>query len=49
MHVSVTTYERLFESTYGSFVFYFVSINMIVMAYGGCLTYLMIKGGVPSS
>ena len=41
-HVGVPTYERLFESTYGSFGFYFVSINMIVMAYGGCLTYLMI-------
>jgi amino acid permease len=41
-HVGVSTYERLFESTYGSFGFYFVSINMIIMAYGGCLTYLMI-------
>ena len=41
-HVGVPTYERLFESTYGSFGFYFVSINMVVTAYGGCLTYLMI-------
>ncbi len=41
-HVGVSTYERLFESTYGLFGFYFVSINMIIMAYGGCLTYLMI-------
>ncbi len=41
-HVGVSTYERLFESTYGLLGFYFVSINMVIMAYGGCLTYLMI-------
>lgn len=41
-HVNVATYERLFESTYGSAGFYFISTNMIIMAYGGCLTYLMI-------
>ena len=41
-HVGVSTYERLFESTYGSFGFYFMSINMVIMAYGGCLTYLII-------
>jgi len=41
-HVDVATYERLFESAYGSIGFYFIVTNMIVMAYGGCLTYLMI-------
>ena len=41
-HVDVATYERLFESAYGSAGFYFISTNMIIMAYGGCLTYLMI-------
>jgi len=41
-HVNVATYERLFESTYGSLGFYFITTNMIIMAYGGCLTYLMI-------
>jgi sodium-coupled neutral amino acid transporter 11 len=41
-HVNVATYERLFESTYGSMGFYFITTNMIIMAYGGCLTYLMI-------
>ncbi len=41
-HVGVSTYERLFESTYGSFGFYFVSINMIIIAYGACLSYLII-------
>ena len=38
----------LFESTYGSFGFYFISINMLIMAYGGCLSYLcLIKDTLP--
>lgn len=41
-HVGVPSYEMLFESAYGSFGFYFISINMLIMAYGGCLSYLMI-------
>eukprot|EP00578_Thalassiosira_sp_NH16_P032247 CAMPEP_0181080310 /NCGR_PEP_ID=MMETSP1071-20121207/2498_1 /TAXON_ID=35127 /ORGANISM="Thalassiosira sp., Strain NH16" /LENGTH=646 /DNA_ID=CAMNT_0023161777 /DNA_START=227 /DNA_END=2167 /DNA_ORIENTATION=+ len=41
-HVNVPSYEMLFESTYGSFGFYFISVNMLIMAYGGCLSYLMI-------
>ena len=40
--VDVATYERLFESAYGGAGFYFIVTNMIIMAYGGCLTYLMI-------
>jgi len=36
-HIGVSTYERLFELTYSSFGFSFVSINMIMMAHGGCL------------
>jgi len=35
-HAGVSTYERLFEMTYGSFGFSFMSINMIMMAHGGC-------------
>lgn len=41
-HVDVPTYETLFESVYGSFGFYFISMNMLLMAYGGCLSYLII-------
>lgn len=41
-HVDVQSYEMLFESTYGPFGFYFISINMLIMAYGGCLSYLII-------
>jgi len=41
-HVDVPSYETLFESTYGSFGFYFISINMLIMGYGGCLSYLII-------
>lgn len=47
-HVNVPSYETLFESTYGSFGFYFISINMMIMAYGGCLSYLtIIKDTLP--
>ena len=47
-HVDVPSYEMLFESTYGSFGFYFISINMLIMAYGGCLSYLtIIKDTLP--
>ena len=47
-HVDVPSYETLFESTYGSFGFYFISINMLIMAYGGCLSYLtIIKDTLP--
>ena len=47
-HVDVPSYEMLFESTYGSFGFYFISINMLIMAYGGCLSYLcLIKDTLP--
>ena len=35
-HAGVSTYERLFEMTCGSFGFSFMSINMIMMAHGGC-------------
>ncbi len=41
-HVDVPSYETLVESTYGSAGFYFISVNMLIMAYGGCLSYLMI-------
>ena len=47
-HVDVPSYETLFESTYGSFGFYFISVNMLIMAYGGCLSYLtIIKDTLP--
>ncbi|KAL7532832.1 hypothetical protein ACHAXR_005742 [Thalassiosira sp. AJA248-18] len=47
-HVDVPSYEMLFESTYGSFGFYFISINMLIMGYGGCLSYLtIIKDTLP--
>mmetsp|Transcript_28520 Transcript_28520/g.60187 ORF Transcript_28520/g.60187 Transcript_28520/m.60187 type:complete len:638 (+) Transcript_28520:364-2277(+) len=47
-HIDVPSYETLFESTYGSFGFYFISINMLIMAYGGCLSYLiLIKDTLP--
>mmetsp|Transcript_2421 Transcript_2421/g.4566 ORF Transcript_2421/g.4566 Transcript_2421/m.4566 type:complete len:635 (-) Transcript_2421:689-2593(-) len=47
-HVDVPSYETLFESTYGSFGFYFISLNMLIMAYGGCLSYLtIIKDTLP--
>lgn len=47
-HVDVPSYETLFESTYGSAGFYFISINMLIMAYGGCLSYLtIIKDTLP--
>ena len=47
-HVDVPSYEMLFESTYGAFGFYFISINMLIMAYGGCLSYLtIIKDTLP--
>jgi sodium-coupled neutral amino acid transporter 11 len=47
-HINVPSYEMLFESTYGSFGFYFISINMLIMAYGGCLSYLtIIKDTLP--
>lgn len=47
-HVDVPSYETLFESTYGSFGFYFISMNMLIMAYGGCLSYLiLIKDTLP--
>lgn len=47
-YVAVPSYEMLFESTYGSFGFYFISINMLIMAYGGCLSYLtIIKDTLP--
>jgi sodium-coupled neutral amino acid transporter 11 len=35
-HAGVSTYERLLEMTCGSFGFSFMSINMIMMAHGGC-------------
>ena len=47
-HIDVPSYETLFESTYGSFGFYFISVNMLIMAYGGCLSYLtIIKDTLP--
>lgn len=47
-HVDVPSYEMLFESTYGSSGFYFISINMLIMAYGGCLSYtVLIKDTLP--
>jgi len=47
-HVDVPSYETLFESTYGSAGFYFISVNMLIMAYGGCLSYLtIIKDTLP--
>ncbi|KAL7505449.1 hypothetical protein ACHAWX_000613 [Stephanocyclus meneghinianus] len=47
-HVDVPSYETLFESTYGTFGFYFISVNMLIMAYGGCLSYLtIIKDTLP--
>lgn len=47
-HVDVPSYEMLFESTYGSFGFYFISVNMLIIAYGGCLSYLtIIKDTLP--
>jgi sodium-coupled neutral amino acid transporter 11 len=47
-HINVPSYETLFESTYGSFGFYFISVNMLIMAYGGCLSYLtIIKDTLP--
>ena len=47
-HVGVPSYETLFESTYGTFGFYFISVNMLIVAYGGCLSYLiLIKDTLP--
>ena len=47
-HVDVPSYETLFESTFGSAGFYFISVNMLIMAYGGCLSYLtLIRDTLP--
>jgi solute carrier family 38 (sodium-coupled neutral amino acid transporter), member 11 len=47
-HVDVPSYETLFESSFGSLGFYFISVNMLIMAYGGCLSYLtIIKDTLP--
>mmetsp|Transcript_40458 Transcript_40458/g.84656 ORF Transcript_40458/g.84656 Transcript_40458/m.84656 type:complete len:632 (+) Transcript_40458:79-1974(+) len=47
-HIGVPSYETLFESTYGTFGFYFISMNMLIIAYGGCLSYLiLIKDTLP--
>eukprot|EP00550_Attheya_septentrionalis_P001444 CAMPEP_0198290222 /NCGR_PEP_ID=MMETSP1449-20131203/8170_1 /TAXON_ID=420275 /ORGANISM="Attheya septentrionalis, Strain CCMP2084" /LENGTH=660 /DNA_ID=CAMNT_0043988699 /DNA_START=42 /DNA_END=2021 /DNA_ORIENTATION=- len=41
-HVNVPSYEMLLEASFGTIGFYFISINMFIMAYGAMLTYLMI-------
>ncbi len=41
-HANVPSYETAAEAAFGSFGFYFVAINMFVMAYGAMLSYLMI-------
>ena len=41
-HSNVPSYETVAEAAYGKFGFYFVAINMFIMAYGAMLSYLMI-------
>lgn len=41
-HIDVPSYETLFEATFGTAGFIFISANMFIMAYGGMLSYLMI-------
>lgn len=41
-HSNVPSYETVAEAAYGRFGFYFVAINMFIMAYGAMLSYLMI-------
>jgi len=48
-HASVPSYETLAEAAYGNPGFWFVTVNMFVMAYGAMLTYLMIVKDVFSS
>jgi len=47
-HADCPSYETLFESIFGKMGFYFISVNMLIMAYGGCLSYLtIIKDTLP--
>ncbi|VEU38644.1 unnamed protein product [Pseudo-nitzschia multistriata] len=48
-HANVPSYETLAEAAYGKFGFWFVTMNMLVMAYGAMLTYLMIVKDIFSS
>ena len=41
-HIDVPSYEVLAEASFGKAGFYFISINMFIMAYGAMISYLMI-------
>jgi len=47
-HVGVPSYEVLAEASFGTFGFYFISVNMFIMAYGAMISYLIIiKDTIP--
>jgi len=47
-HIDVPSYEVLAEASFGFFGFYFISINMFIMAYGAMISYLIIiKDTIP--
>jgi amino acid permease len=41
-HAKVPSYETVAEAAFGTYGFYFISINMFLMSYGAMLSYLMI-------
>lgn len=41
-HVKVPSYETVAEAAFGKWGFYFITVNMFIMAYGAMLSYLMI-------
>jgi len=48
-HVDVPSYERLMEASFGRTGFIFISINMLIFAYGAMVGYLIvIKSTLPN-